>query len=202
MRIRLLKYLIQTLTLLFILLVGGVLRAAESSAPVPAFAGIWVVDNNASDDTDKQVELAIKQEGGRLPRTKKKGRGRYRGGPANQAMYDHISYDEILQIKIDTPKIEFIYPKHYRRVFYTDDRSRTVNASGGDHSDRQDYSFGDWENGKLLVESRPRDGGWITETYSLQDKGKRLRLFVRLKPSTFMVPIEIVRIFNRYQQTK
>lgn len=191
-----------SLTLLFILLTGGVLRAAESTAPVPAFAGIWVVDNNASDDTDKQVEKAIKQEGGRLPRTKKKGRGRYRGGPANQAMYDHISYDEILQIKIETPKIEFIYPKDYRRVFYTDDRSRTVSASGDSNTDQKDYSFADWENGKLLVESRPRDGGWITEAYSLQDKGQRLRLVVRLKPSTFMVPIEIVRIFNRYQQKK
>ena len=202
MKIFLSRSLIRSLAVLFILLAGGVLRAAESTAPVPAFAGIWVVDNNASDDTDKQVEVAIKQEGGRLPRTGKKGRGRYRGGPANQEMYDHISYDEILQIKIDTPKIEFIYPKDYRRVFYTDDRSRTVNASGDNQADRQDYSFADWENGKLLVESRPRDGGWITEAYSLQAKGRQLRLVVRLKPSSFMVPIEIVRIFNRYQQKK
>ena len=117
-------------------------------------------------------------------------------------MYDHVSYDSILQIKINDPEVEFTYPKGYDRVFYTDDRSRTASASGDSKSDRQDYSFADWEDGKLIVESRPRDGGWITETYSLQADGQQLRLVTSLKPSSFLVPIKIVRIFNRYQQKK
>jgi len=174
--------------------------AADSSQPVAGFAGIWVIDETASDDTDKKVEKAIKEAGGRLPRTNKRGRERYRGGPADQEMYDHISYDTILEIKINDPEIQFAYPQSYQRIFYTDDRSRTVSASGSSNSDRKDYSFADWEGGKLMVESRPRDGGWITETYSLQADGQQLRLETQLKPSSFLVPINIVRIFNRYLQ--
>ena len=196
------KLIIRLLVLVFIALTTGPVSAGESGGPVAAFTGIWVVDYDASDDTDKQVEKAIKEAGGRLPRTRKKGRERYRGGPPDQEMYDHVSYDSILQIKINDPEIEFTYPKGYRRVFYTDDRSRTVNASGDNKSARLDYSFADWEGNKLMVESRPRDGGWITETYSLQSDGQQLRLETSLKPSSFMVPIKIVRIFNRYQQNK
>ena len=196
------KFIIRVLVILLITLATGPVFASESSGPVAAFTGIWVVDYDASDDTDKQVEKAIKEAGGRLPRSRKKGRERYRGGPPDQEMYDHVSYDSILQIKINDPEIEFTYPKDYHRVFYTDDRSRTVNASGDNKSARQDYSFADWEGRKLMVESRPRDGGWITETYSLQSDGQQLRLETSLKPSSFMVPIKIVRIFNRYQQNK
>ena len=196
------KFIIRLLVIFALIVAIGPVFADVSKAPVAAFNGIWVVDYDASDDTDRQVEKAIKEAGGRIPRTSKRGRERYRGGPPDQEMYDHISYDSILQIKINDPEVEFTYPKDYQRVFYTDDRSRTVNASGDNKSSHHDYSFADWEGGKLMVESRPRDGGWITETYSLQSDGQQLRLETSLKPSSFMVPIKLVRIFNRYQQKK
>ena len=196
------RYLVRLLVAIYIALVTGPVFADDTSVPVAGFSGIWVVDLDASDDTDKQVEKAIKEAGGRVPRTKKRGRERYRGGPPEQEMYDHISYDTILQIKINEPEIEFTYPKGYHRVFYTDNRSRTASASGDSKNDQSDYSFADWEGAKLMVESRPRDGGWITETYSLQADGQQLRLETSLKPSSFLEPIHIVRIFNRYQQQK
>ncbi len=52
----------------------------------PAFNGVWVINEELSDDTDKQVEKAIKDSGGKVGRTKKKGKGRYKGGPPEQAM--------------------------------------------------------------------------------------------------------------------
>ena len=59
-----------TITLLSILvLVPGLSRG---EAPGAAFAGTWVVNEELSDDTDKQVEKAIKAAGGKVTRTKKK----------------------------------------------------------------------------------------------------------------------------------
>jgi hypothetical protein len=52
----------------------------------------------------------------------------------------------------------------------------------------------------LHVESRPRDGGRIFETYTLEAGGQRLRAELELKPSSFMVPVQLVRYFNRKQQ--
>ncbi|NIN36023.1 MAG: hypothetical protein GTO60_13380, partial [Gammaproteobacteria bacterium] len=45
------------------------------------FNGSWRINEELSDDTDEQVELAIREAGGRPPRTAKEGKGRYRGGP-------------------------------------------------------------------------------------------------------------------------
>lgn len=174
------------------------LRAhAQEAEPKAGFDGLWVINEDESDDTDRQVEKAIKDAGGRLPRTGKRGKGRYRGGPSDQELYDHISYDDVLQIRIEEPEVSFNYPEGFRRVFYTDSRSRSFSASD---DDRKDYSFAAWQGDSLLVESRPRDGGRIYETYTLEAGGQRLRLDVQLKPSTFRSAVEIVRVFNRYQE--
>ena len=53
-----------------------------------SFDGDWVVNDGLSDDTDKQVEKAIKKAGGRPDSGGKKGKGRYRGGPEDQELYE------------------------------------------------------------------------------------------------------------------
>jgi len=161
---------------------------------------MWVIDEGASDDTDRAVEKAIQKAGGRIGHTGKSGKGRYRGGPPEQELYDRISYDDVLEIRCNEPECQFTYPQHYQRVFYTDGRSRSASASGNRDHDNQDYSFAGWEGDTLRVETRPRDGGWIIENYSLEAGDQRLRVELQLKPSSFMVPVEVVRIFNRYQK--
>lgn len=199
MNLRLNKPQKRFLTALIFLTLSGLCFADDSTGLV-SFEGIWVINAGESDDTDKQVEKAIKAAGGKIRRTGKKGKGRYRGGPVEQELYDHISYDDILQIHYSDPEFQFVYPEGFKRVFYTDNRSRIISARGNSEDSRQDYSFAGWEGDKLLVESRPRDGGWINETYSLEAAGQRLRVELQLKPSSFLLPIEIVRIFNRYEQ--
>ena len=166
--------------------------AADSGANM-TFAGDWVANLELSDDTDKQVEKAIKAAGGRPDSGGKKGRGRYRGGPKEEELYDRMSYDDVLTIHIDPPQITFTYADGFTRTFYTDGRGRSVSASGRS----QDYSFGAWSNGKLDVESVPRDGGWTREEYSLQAGGNQLRAQLQLKPLTFMGTINLVRVYNR-----
>lgn len=166
-----------------------------------SFDGDWVVNDGLSDDTDKQVEKAIKKAGGRPDSGGKKGKGRYRGGPEDQELYDRVSYDDVLTIEINEPEIRFTYADKYERIFYTDGRGRSVSATGGQSVD---YSFGGWEDNKLFVESRPRDGGWTREVYSLvkDEEGKqRLRAELTVKPLTFNLPIEIVRIYDRRVQS-
>lgn len=162
----------------------------------PQLDGYWVINADLSDDTDKQVEKAIKAGGGRLPHTDKKGKGRYKGGPDDQKMYDHLSYDEVLRIQDNEPEFRLSYAEGYERVFYSDNRSRTVSASSLQSGEREEYSFAYWEGDKLAVESRPLDGGNIMETYSLDPDG-RLRVVLHLKPLTFMAPIDIVRVYDR-----
>ena len=166
---------------------------AEAAGAIPAFNGDWVFNQDLSDDTDKKVEEAIKAAGGRPDSGGKKGRGRYRGGPKEEELYDRMAYDDVLSIRIDPPQITFTYADGFTRTFYTDGRGRTVSANG----ETTDYSFGGWGNGKLSVESVPRDGGWTREEYSLQAGVNRLRAELHMKPLTFMGTISIVRIYDR-----
>src|SRR5690606_12127565 len=92
MRVKLFMHI--TLTGLFILLTGASPADADTVAVQAAFNGQWVINEKLSDDTDKQVEIAIIAAGGRAQRG---GKGRYRGGPEEHALYDHISYDEVLE---------------------------------------------------------------------------------------------------------
>ena len=187
-------------TLLFILLTSAGPYAADDLLPgQSAFNGLWVVNEELSDDTDEQVEVAIKKAGGR---TQRGGKGRYKGGPEEQALYDHISYDEVLEFRYTEPEFRLMYAEGFERVFYSDNRRRVISASGTSEHDKQDFSFASWDGDKVLVESRPRDGGWIFETYSLEntEAGEHLRVILELKPSSFADPIYITRIYDRRVQ--
>jgi len=173
---------------------GRVMAAEPAHKAIPAFAGDWVVNQKLSQDTDKQVEKAIRAAGGTPDSGGKTGKGRYRGGPPDQEVYDRMSYDDVLTIKIDSPKITFTYADGFTRTFYTDGRGRSVSTTGGSS---HDYSFGDWGDHKLFVEGRPRDGGWTREEYSLEAGGNRLVAKLSLEPLTFMLPITITRVYDR-----
>ncbi len=168
----------------------------------PAFNGVWVINEELSDDTDKQVEKAIKAAGGKIGRTEKKGKGRYKGGPPEQALYDHISYDEILRFQYSSPEFRLRYEEGFERVFYSDGRRRTVSASGVPRGEREDFAFASWSSdaNKLYVEARPRDGGRTNEVYSLvrSETGEELlRVELKLNPLMFAGPLNIVRIYQR-----
>lgn len=168
-------------------------QAAGAAEAIPGFAGDWVINRDLSDDTDKKVEEAIRAAGGRPDSGGRTGRGRYRGGPPEQELYDRMSYDEVLNIRLDPPQITFTYADGFRRTFYTDGRGRSISARG----ESSDYSFADWSDTRLFVEGRPRDGGWTREEYSLQAGGNRLRAELHLQPLTFMQPITITRVYDR-----
>jgi hypothetical protein len=177
-----------------LLFAGMHAASAESSIEQLAYNGLWVINEKLSDDTDKQVERSILAAGGRATRG---GKGRYRGGPEEHALYDHISYDDVLEFNYTNPEFRLIYAEGFERHFYSDKRRRTVSASGTSNDDRQDFSFASWDENKLLVESRVRDGGWILETYTLEADGKHLRVTMELQPSSFPVPINLTRIYDR-----
>ncbi len=161
------------------------------------FNGSWRINEELSDDTDEQVELAIREAGGRPPRTAKEGKGRYRGGPPEHALYDHISYDENLEFNYIPPEFHLRYDYGFERVFHSDNRKRVVSASGSIAGDNQDFSFASWDGYTLLVESRPRDGGWTLERYELLNDGLQLKATLQIKPSSFAFPINITRIYDK-----
>jgi len=168
---------------------------------IPAFNGVWVINEELSDDTDKQVEKAIKASGGKVTRTKKRGKGRYKGGPPEQALYDHISYDDVLHFHYQSPEFRLSYDEGFERVFHSDGRRRSASASGIPRSERKDYAFASWsDSNKLFVESRPRDGGRTNEIYSLEksESGEDLlRVELKLNPLLFSGPLNIVRVYQR-----
>lgn len=186
------------LTTAALLLLASAITVKADSPPAQAdFDGEWVINEEMSDDTDRQVERAILAGGGRLPKVAKQGRERYRGGPEEHALYDHVSYDMTLQFDYSDPKFHFVYDKGFERIFYSDNRGRTVSASGTSKGDGQDFSFASWDNNRLIVESRVRDGGWIFETFTLEADGNQLRVVMELKPSSFAEPIRLTRIYDR-----
>lgn len=176
--------------LVLLLAVNGAVSGGEAIA---AFEGDWVLNPELSEDTDAAVEQAIREAGGKPDSGGRKGPGRYRGGPEEHELYDRAAYDKVLGIRLDPPRVTFTYADDYSRSFYTDGRGRSVSARGRNY----DYSFGDWGEAKLFVESVPRDGGLTREVYSLSHGGNRLRAELELKPLSFSVPIRVIRIYDR-----
>lgn len=166
-----------------------------------AFNGVWLINEELSDDTDKQVEKAIKASGGKITRTEKKGKGRYKGGPPDQALYDHISYDDVLHFQYKAPEFHLTYDEGFERIFHADGRQRSASASGIPRAERTDFAFASWSGSdKLFVEARPRDGGRTSEEYSLQksETGELLlRVELKLNPLMFAGPLHIVRFYQR-----
>lgn len=172
--------------------------AAQPATGHDAFNGSWVLNTKLSDDTDEQVERAIREAGGRPDGGNRQRKGeRYRGGPPEQVLYDNISYEQTLTFSHQEPEFRLVYGNDFERVFYSDNRSRVVSASGTSRADRQDYSFASWDGDKLLVETRPRDGGWINETFEILPATGQLKVMLELEPSSFGAPIRILRIYDR-----
>lgn len=162
--------------------------------------GHWVINEDLSQNTDERVEAAIRAAGGRVQRRgwfSKPEEDRYRGGPADQELYDRISYDDVLTISYEEPEFIFEYADGFRRVFHTDGRRRTTGVNDFFEQGGDDFSFGNWSETQLIVEARPRDGGYTLETYTLEDQGQRLRVEMTLEPYVFGAPITLVRVFDR-----
>ncbi|MFT6400759.1 MAG: hypothetical protein ACJA2D_000064 [Pseudohongiellaceae bacterium] len=152
-----------------------------------------------SDNTDKQVEAAIKEAGGKVKKRwfAKAEDDFYRGGPAEQELYDRISYDDVLTISIEGVQCRFEYADNFTRVFHTDGRKRQSSANSFYSEGGEDFSLSRWESQNLIVEARPRDGGFTLETYTLSDHGNTLTIAMQIEPLSFGAAINLVRVFNR-----
>jgi hypothetical protein len=174
----------------------AVLCLSVAAQQEPLLAGNWVLNAGLSDNTDRQVEAALRAAGQKVQRRLfDRTEDRYRGGPADQELYDRISYDKVLRIDLSGDVYQFTYADDYLRPVYTDDRRRSVSLTQLDQV--EDFSLGHWENAKLLVEARPRDGGYAEETYALINNGTQLRVDLFIMPRTFTHPIELTRIYDR-----
>ena len=162
----------------------------------PALSGNWIVNAELSDNTDKKVERVLRNMGQKVNRCWLRcEEDRYRGGPKEQEVYDRLSYDKTLSIELIEPTYRFTYEDNYQRPVYTDGRSQSVSLNRLETV--EDFSFAHWEDNQLLVEARPRDGGFANETYSLIDGGTRLKADLYILPAAFSEPIELVRIYDR-----
>lgn len=184
--------------LVLLALTGALLSPALHAQDHP-LAGTWIINEALSDDPDEAVEAAIKAAGGKVERQwfGKKEKGRYRGGPAEHELYDRLSYDEELRIALDDPEVWMGYDDGFARIFHTDGRSQSVGASQHYENGGQDFSLGDWEGDVLVVEGRPRDGGFTIETYTLEEGGNRLRVELKIRPQSFGATIRMVRVYDR-----
>jgi hypothetical protein len=185
--------------LLLALLSWGVSQAQNNSSELEALiVGEWVINEDLSDETDDQVAEALEGSGGRDTRglfNRKK--DFYRGGPPEQELYDRLSYDMILRIEYSEPEFRFHYADDYTRVFHTDGRRRRTTANDFYTEGGVDFSFGNWDGASLIVEARPRDGGFTLETYTLENGGNRLRVEMMLEPDSFSASIELIRVYDR-----
>ena len=187
---QLLKYLILAIVGLML----SPMLKADTDALTAAFNGRWVINEELSDDSDRQVEKAIKAGGGKVS-SGKKTKGRYRGGPVEQKLYDHISYDEDLYFSYQQPEFVLRYSEGFERVFYSDGRSQVISTSR--RSTPVDFSFAGWEGAVLYVESKPLDAGYILEIFTLINEASQLQVQLQLEPASFLAPIRITRVYDR-----
>jgi hypothetical protein len=158
-------------------------------------AGNWLINEDLSDVTDDKVELALIAIG--VDPTKgffNRDNEYYRGGPVEQEMYDFISYEPALNISVTDVEYTFNY-NEFTRPVYMDNRGNRVSLSN--INEVTDFSFGYWENNQLVVEGRPRDGGFTVERYSLSDDAMQLSVELLLLPNSFSTPIELMRVYDR-----
>lgn len=162
----------------------------------PDLSGNWIFNAALSDNTDKKVERILRNMGEKVSRCWLNcADDRYRGGPEEQELYDRLSYDKTLSIELDEPAYQFTYGGDFQRPVYTDGRSQSVSLNRLETAN--DFSFAHWEGNQLLVEGRPRDGGFSNETYSLVENGTRLKVEMYILPAAFTEPVELVRIYDR-----
>lgn len=190
------------LLIVFTVSVVGAQQTVSESAIAEVrqlMSGDWLINDELSDNTDDQVEEAIKEGGGKVPRRffRKRPEDFYRGGPAEQELYDRISYDDVLSIEYAEPQFTFSYADDYRRIFHTDGRRRSTTANSFYTEGGEDFSFGNWDGGTLRVEARPRDGGFTLETYTLEENGNRLRVVMTIEPQSFRGAISLTRVYDR-----
>jgi hypothetical protein len=179
-----------------LLLPGLLVLSFSAQAQDPGLVGSWVINESLSDNTDKQVEAALKAAGERVSRSLfDRRKDRYRGGPAEQELYDRLSYDMVLEIRADGDYDQFEYADDFVRPVFTDDRRRSVSLNALDSVD--DFSMGHWEGNRLLVEAHPRDGGATNETYTLLSGGAQLKAEFFIRPANFTETIELTRIYDR-----
>lgn len=185
------------LCLSFCSLLGA--QTLDSDSIKEKIVGSWAINEELSDNSDDQVEIAIKEGGGKVSRSffRKRPEDFYRGGPAEQELYDRISYDDVLTIAHDEPEFRFTYADEYLRVFHSDGRRRRTTANDFYTEGSEDFSFANWEENALTVEARPRDGGFTLETYTLQADGNQLRVEMVIEPDSFRAAINLVRIYDR-----
>ena len=191
----------RSITLVIAVLFCALLVAQTSDGLIikDRIVGRWVINEVLSDNSDDQVETAIKEGGGKVARRffKKRPEDFYRGGPVEQELYDRISYDDVLTIAYDEPEFRFSYADDYLRIFHTDGRRRSTTANDFYTEGGEDFSFANWEENALIVEARPRDGGFTLETYTLQADGNQLRVEMQIEPDSFRAEINLVRIYDR-----
>lgn len=182
-----------TLTIAMLVFLAARVALAQ---PASAFEGQWQINSDLSDNTDKEVGRVLRAMGQKVSRCWLNcEEDRFRGGPEEQELYDRLSYDKTLSITLGEPEYRFVYDDNYQRPVFTDGRSQSVSLAGLDEI--EDFSMAHWEGEQLLVEARPRDGGFANETYSLLNNGQQLRVELYILPKLFTEPIQLTRIYDR-----
>ena len=187
--------------LLFISLIIAFAHAsAQTSGPLSpeslTIEGQWYFNQDLSDVTDRKVEEALKAMGQKIERRLfDRRKDRYRGGPADQELYDRLSYDQTVNILLEENRFLFTYDDNFKRPVYLDNRSRSISLTA--LNELEDFSFAHWEENDLLVEGRPRDGGFSNERYSLSEDGLQLNVEMYIMPGSFTAPVELTRVYTR-----
>lgn len=183
---------------LYLVILGLTTLTLPAIAQDSALLGNWVINEELSETTDEKVEQALQASG--IPASK----GRfsnddefYRGGPVEQELYDYISYEKTLEISLQEAQYTFVYGDFVRPV-YLDNRGQRVSLSG--INEVEDFSFADWNNNTLVVEARPRDGGFTEERYQLSEDGLQLSAELYIHPTGFREAIELTRIYDRVSE--
>ena len=162
------------------------------AAPIANLSGRWILNTDLSDDPLQKREEAFARKGGAPPSG---GPGGRRGnsppeGPRPDVEGFFESF-EFLEIVHQDPKLLITDAVGREHTLFTDNRKTEEERSGGTARLRAK-----WEDGRVVVRTRPAHGPSFTETYLASADGQQLTVVMEIEGRGSMPDITIRRVYD------
>ena len=182
--------------------------SAQRHGNKPDFSGVWVFNNDLSDDPRELMESARKQKSeGRSGKGKGKGKGKGHGGghagngtgrgkmgAGNGTKSNAAGFSAILVIEHKEPIFTLTGSDGQPHNVYTDYRSIGVSASSALN---QPQMTAGWEDDALIIETVNNDGKYNKiESYRLDAVKQQLHVLSSIKLPRVAQPVTIKRVYD------
>jgi hypothetical protein len=156
-------------------------KAAER----PNFSGTWRLNRELSDKPEEKLKESIGQKGGI--------RGRIISGRIGQGqMKEKAAIAEVLKIEHNDPEIQVTRDNNRSLRLFTDGRKVEVKTPRGESAE----TTARWQGSQLVVVGQGANGRTLTQTYTMDPGGQRIKVVMRIADQRLERPIEFRLVYD------